>query len=273
MTSRGGFLVLALCAASAAHGLAQSVADLLHVRRNTGQEVVPVFEGWEPNADGTFSLYFGYQNRNWEEDVDIPIGPDNFFEPGPRDRGQPTHFLRRRHKINFAVVVPSDFGDREIVWTLSVNGRTERAVASLADTGGRGQYSPQYQISKSEWPPTGNRAPTLTPGPAQTVVFPPPATVVATVRDDGLPRRSPPALTVTWRKYRGPGDVTFDAAVPPLAASGESRAMARFSEPGVYLLQALADDGSMLTASSGSGIPGYTCCWTTVTVQVTVTSK
>ena len=39
MTSRGGFLVLALCAAATAHGLAQSVADLLHVRRNTGQEV------------------------------------------------------------------------------------------------------------------------------------------------------------------------------------------------------------------------------------------
>ena len=273
MIPRGGFLVLALCAAAAVDGWAQSVADLLHVRRNTGQEVVPVFEGWEPNADGTYSLYFGYQNRNWAQDVDVPIGPDNFFEPGARDRGQPTHFLRRRHKINFAVEVPHDFGERELVWTLTVNGRTERAVASLADAGGRGQYSPQYQISKSEWPPTGNRAPTLTPGPAQTVVFPREATVVAAVRDDGLPRRSPPALTVSWRKYRGPGEVTFDDAAPPLAAGGESRAVARFGAPGVYLLQALADDGSMLTASSGSGVPGYTCCWTTATVRVTVTSE
>ena len=32
-----------------------------------GQSLQPVFEGWEKNADGTFSMWFGYLNRNDEE--------------------------------------------------------------------------------------------------------------------------------------------------------------------------------------------------------------
>src|ERR1700736_5345720 len=66
--------------------LGQSPFDLTGSRRRaTGAPVAPVFEGWEPNPDGTFNLYFGYQNRNWQEDVDIPVGPDNFFSPGLPD--------------------------------------------------------------------------------------------------------------------------------------------------------------------------------------------
>src|SRR5437763_5386121 len=53
----------------------------------TGQNVAPAFEGWEQNADGTYSFFFGYLNRNYEEQVDIPIGPNNAIEPGG-DRGQ-----------------------------------------------------------------------------------------------------------------------------------------------------------------------------------------
>ena len=39
-----------------------------------GQNVVPAFEGWEQNPDGTFDLIFGYMNRNSQEKVHIPIG-------------------------------------------------------------------------------------------------------------------------------------------------------------------------------------------------------
>ena len=42
-----------------------------------GQNVVPVFEGFWKNADGTADLLFGYYNRNWEEEIDIPVGPAN----------------------------------------------------------------------------------------------------------------------------------------------------------------------------------------------------
>jgi hypothetical protein len=46
-------------------------------RFDTGQDVVPVYEGWERNADGTFTFVFGYFNRNWKEELAIPAGPDN----------------------------------------------------------------------------------------------------------------------------------------------------------------------------------------------------
>jgi len=117
--------------AAAADGLAQSVADLLHVRRNTGQEVVPVFEGWEPNADGSFNMVFGFFNRNCQEVLQIPVGPDNSIEPGGPDQGQPAHFFPRRSRFTFRVTVPADFGDRELVWKITANGKTEYAFATL----------------------------------------------------------------------------------------------------------------------------------------------
>ena len=96
-----------------------------------GQSVSPAFEGWWQNEDGTYSLFFGYMNSNWEEELDVPIGPDNHIEPGGPDRGQPTHFYPRRNLFLFTVEVPADFGDQEVVWTLTTNGVTERAYGSL----------------------------------------------------------------------------------------------------------------------------------------------
>ena len=56
-----------------------------------------------------------------------------FSPPGGADRGQPTHFLPRRNRFTFEVNVPSDWGDRELVWELTVNGVTRRAFATLKD--------------------------------------------------------------------------------------------------------------------------------------------
>ena len=96
-----------------------------------GQPLSPSYEGWEPNEDGSVTLYFGYMNSNWMEEFDIPIGPNNAIEPGGPDRGQPTHFYPRRNPFLFTIRVPKDFGDKELVWTLTANGVTERAYASL----------------------------------------------------------------------------------------------------------------------------------------------
>ena len=96
-----------------------------------GQNVAPAFEGWEKNEDGSFNFLFGYMNRNWLEEIDVPVGEDNMFSPGPADRGQPTHFLPRRNRFVFKVRVPADWGDRELVWTLTSQGVTEHAYASL----------------------------------------------------------------------------------------------------------------------------------------------
>ena len=47
-----------------------------------GQGVAPVYEGYELNADGSYTLYFGYMNENWEEQLFVPIGASNAFSPG-----------------------------------------------------------------------------------------------------------------------------------------------------------------------------------------------
>ena len=112
-----------------------------------GQNIAPAFEGWVDNEDGSFGIVFGYMNRNWEEILDVPIGPDNYFaisEPGGlddlereaydptvADRGQATHFLPRNNRFTFTVRVPPDFGDQELVWTLMTQGITERAYGTL----------------------------------------------------------------------------------------------------------------------------------------------
>ena len=82
-------------------------------------------------TDGSFTMYFGYMNTNWLEEFDVPIGPDNSIEPGGPDQGQPTHFYPRRNPFLFTIQVPKDFGNKELIWTLTTHGKTEQAYASL----------------------------------------------------------------------------------------------------------------------------------------------
>ena len=96
-----------------------------------GQTVTPVYEGWYPNPDGTISVSWGYFNRNSEEIVRVPVGADNRIEPGGPDQGQPTVFLPRRHRGVFTVVVPGDFGDDEVLWTLTFRGDSQTIPGHL----------------------------------------------------------------------------------------------------------------------------------------------
>ena len=57
-------------------------------------------------------------------------------------------------------------------------------------------------------------------------------------------------LAVTWLHYRGPGAVTFDPQVQEVGDDGRAATLARFSEPGTYVLQAVADDTVFLTPAS-----------------------
>jgi hypothetical protein len=106
-------------------------SQLVQLRHWTGQGVSPVFEGYDTNPDGSFNMWFGYMNRNYEEEPDIPVGPDNNFQPGSADRGQPTHFAIRRHKDIFSVTVPKDFGTQQLIWTVTVHGQTSQVKGSL----------------------------------------------------------------------------------------------------------------------------------------------
>src|SRR6266436_4350488 len=79
---------------------------------DSGQSITGAFEGWFPNADGSFSLLLGYYNRNLKQELDIPAGPDNRIEPGGPDQGQPTHFLPGRQWGISIIAVPKDFGEK-----------------------------------------------------------------------------------------------------------------------------------------------------------------
>src|SRR6185295_5398473 len=119
--------VLALAPALLAQ---QSASQLANLRHWSGQGVAPVYEGFDINADGSYNMWFGYMNRNYEEEIDVPVGADNAFEPGV-DRGQPTHFTTRRHKDVFKVTVPKNFGEKQLVWKLNVHGQPQQVVATL----------------------------------------------------------------------------------------------------------------------------------------------
>jgi hypothetical protein len=99
-----------------------------------GQPLYPAYEGWTRNADGSIDMLFGYMNENWEEELDVPVGPENQFSPGPADRGQPTHFLPRRNRFVFKVRLPAGFTEQdELVWTLNANGREHWAYGTLRE--------------------------------------------------------------------------------------------------------------------------------------------
>ena len=78
-----------------------------------GQNVSPAYEGWEEDPDGSKYFVFGYMNRNWEEEIDVPAGPDNGFDKGGLDQGQPTRFLPRRNRFVFRVPVPPGFTEKD----------------------------------------------------------------------------------------------------------------------------------------------------------------
>src|SRR5215216_5722174 len=130
-----GFLIAVFATALIAIMAASSGAVRVHAQSlsyTSGQPVIPAYEGWEEDTDGAKYFLFGYMNRNWEEEIDIPPGADNGFAPGNADQGQPTHFLPRRNRFVFRVRAPQGFTEKdELVWTLTAKGKTTKAFASL----------------------------------------------------------------------------------------------------------------------------------------------
>lgn len=185
---------LALFGAPLAFAATASAQSLAY---NSGQYVSPGYEGWEEDADGTKYFVFGYMNRNWEEEVDVPVGPDNGFAPGPVDQGQPTHFMPRRNRFIFRIKVPANFTAKdELVWTLTSNGKSEKAFASIredykiddvvkaSETGalGAGSSSPEIRANKQP------KVKILTPK-TLTAKVGEPVSIITEVTDDGVPKR------------------------------------------------------------------------------------
>jgi len=185
-------VVAILLIAASARSNAQ-LDQLTGVRYYTGQNVAPVFEGWEKNPDGSFSFVFGYLNRNYEEEPEIAIGPGNGFSPGPVDRGQPTHFYPRRQQFMFKVRVPADFGKQELVWTLTRAGKTEKAVAHLALEWELTEivYSQNRAgLARDSVTALPNKAPAVAVNGATPIAATvgTPVTLTVTATDDGIPK-------------------------------------------------------------------------------------
>ena len=251
-----------------------------NLKYDSGQDVQPVYEGWVRLPNGTFDLYFGYLNRNWVQQMHVPVGPSNTIQPGGPDRGQPTFFQARTNRKVFTVNVPADFGKGELLWTLTVNGKTRTVYGHLKsdweitpDGGAAGTVTTKEARS--------NQPPTIAVSPVTSVALSGTATLVATVSDDGLPKprqrakpavgqETPPALaggqeppgnlpwlnesdpkrpdglTVRWFVFRGPADARF-APAHARPVSGQASTSATFTQPGEYVLRAAAEDGLLTT--------------------------
>jgi hypothetical protein len=279
LKSAVAMLTLALGVSVAQNASAQVEVDN-NFKYNSGQSIQPAFEGWSRNADGSFNMHFGYLNRNWVQELSIPAGPNNSIEPGGPDRGQPTFFYTRTQRNLFTVVVPKDWGKKELVWTLVANGKTEKAYGWLqpeweidpaggAATGG--QTSPELK---------GNKPPSFAVDVASAATVGQTITLASTVVDDGIPKPAPPRKPavgqetppglvasndapvnvpdlaparnqgggggvrgpfVTWMVYRGPASATFESRNIQVK-DGKAPTSVSFRVPGEYVLLGRASD-------------------------------
>lgn len=225
---------LALAVVSSVVPSAQQKEYTNNLRFNSGQGVQPVFEGWSHAADGGYNLHFGYLNRNYIEQPSVPVGVNNSIEPGGPDRGQPTFFYNRTQRNLFTVNVPKDWGaTKELIWTVTVNGKTEKAF---------GWLQPEWEIDpvgganlggRTDEEFVSNKAPSATVAPVSPLTLPAKLSLTATVTDDGLPKvrpRGKPAVgQETPPTLQGGVDAPVNvpqvslAEVPPGATAGTPR--------------------------------------------------
>lgn len=281
-------LIVALALISSAWAIRVPAQQISEPLRGFGASVTPAYEGWFDNADGTHNFLIGYLNRNYNQAVDVPIGPNNTMGPNGPDLGQPTHFRSGRQTGVFMVTMPKEFGPKDrLTWSITVNGQTNTIPFWM---------NPDYQVSPFADIAVGNKPP-LIKFDATGPTIQGPVTLIAKAisrtatmaaglalpvwaADDAkfssgsnAPQRNPPPPVILhWTKYRGPGTVTFDKLPPvfekiagPAVFNGKATVTAKFSAPGEYILHVTAED------YSGDGGGGEVCCWTTGMVKVTVT--
>ena len=296
-----GALAVVLMGLAAAPLYAQLPAHLrgfpLTQPKASGDIVAPMFNGWIPNEDGSVTMVFGFANRNREEIVDVPLGPNNYIEPAQFDGVQPTHFptYRRRGFVGmqergvFAVTLPASMAGTEVVWTLTHAGhsysipgratstayemsRLERALGSLLP-------AIRFNMGGSESTDrVGIYAPKLTTSVGTAV------TLSAYVQDRGVREDYDVdqlvfPLGTEWILHQGPARPDFEHAKitgRERAENGESgpssnngwtevTTQATFPEPGDYIIRLRVDNFTAPDSQFDNQ-----CCWSNAYVPVTV---
>ena len=244
----------------------------------SGETVTPVYEGWYANPDGTFTIYFGYYNRNLKEVVTVAVGSTNRIDglSGGPDHGQPTTFYPGRHWGVFGVRVPADFGGRSLVWHLEVRDKTFDIPGELRE---------DWMVPAISGDAMGNLPPTVRfedvaavgLGPAGVWTETRHATVGTRVAlavaasDDGTATSGRPGalagpVTLRWFQHRGPHPVRFDvesSTVPNEGGRFETHVL--FERAGEYVLRVRATDDSGLAPAGHEQ-----CCWTNGFVRYSV---
>ena len=226
-------------------------------------------------------MVFGYMNRNYEEELDIPIGEANRFEPGNADRGQPTHFYLRRQMYVFEVVVPADWGTKDLIWTLTAHGRTDKAYGTLM----RAYELSDFVVRENRLHDMGvgggerNRRPTitLTGAARRTATLSEPLTLAVTAADDGFPtprpsrRRPSPPPTSAGATARAPRPNPVTQAVvrpqPGGGAHGDVGSLPRGGEGDVRSPVASRSVRGPRRRRRRSASQARTCCGRTPTIR------
>lgn len=228
-------VAIAACAI-AAPGLAQLSRPplVLEPLGASGEAIFPAVEGWGPDKNGDTLILLGYYNRNKNQELDIPIGPDNRIDPDGPDYGQPTHFYSGRQHGMFAIKVPKDFGNKRLTWTLTANGQTSTVSFWL---------NPAYWVNFYKHPANSNEPPVIRFARDGPVMTGPPGGVAQTV---SASVGRPVPLTL-WAS---------DVPMQERDVEAELAARARATSPAARASDAVAIVGGQVIGIGGSRATG-----------------
>jgi hypothetical protein len=243
-------------------------ADLIRPR---GQPVIPLFDGWFANADGSKSLCFSFFNLNSEQSLTIPLGTENYLSDASLEAILPTHFdplpPRYRHKFCvFTVTVPASFGiDETVVWnlasasqSLSIPGHILPAyVLDEPASGGRGDVAPLVRLSADGVGVRGRKG-----------IFSEASIsgrVGEAVNLSAWVEHPDEEIWLGWAKHSGPGAVEFgELEYMMKPGEGPTEVKATFAAAGRYIIR-------MQTIDSIAAFEFY-CCHTNAYFMVDISN-
>lgn len=240
----------------------------VEVIRKQGQPVIPLYDGWFQNEDGSKSICFSFLNMNTNESIDVPLGERNYLSTEEYDALLPTHFdplpIEYRHVFcAFSVTVPATFGvNDEIWWHLNTHGEELKVpgkvilpyVMDEPSSGGRGGLAPLISFSPNGEGARGRRGITYDQVLAARVGQP--LELQAWIQHPGE------EVWVGWAHHSGPGTVSFDEREYTMASNQSTTVEVTFSDPGDYVirLQSINDIDEF----------EYYCCHTNAYFNVSV---